>query len=1012
MKRTLLAALSACLLMMSSAARAADESDFPNPDQAPVPKWIWGKDEAKPKEVEEFRTVFDSGLPEKNPNRITLTAYLWLAADDDAQAFINGKLVSSADRNAGSAATIVDVRKYLIGGKNALTIRCNNIEGPAGVAAKLLIRGPGQPTVTVVSDGTWKYTGSVVNFWDNRKFDDSSYPTARVIGAYGIDPWGQIAVSAPNNQATPVNNLHLLPGFKAELLYSVPKGEQGSWVSMTPDPKGRLYVSDQNGSLYRVTPGPTPADTQVEKVDLKIGSAQGLLWANDSLYVDINGSIDGRDSGLYRVRDTNGDDKLDTIDPPLVLFKNRDNTGPAGGEHGPHAVILSPDKKKLYVVAGNFTSLPSDLLPTSPAQHWAEDLLLPREPDGRGHDPTIWAPGGCVTRMDLDGKNRESFVIGLRNTYDIAFNPDGELFGYDSDMEWDVGMPWYRPIRVCHLVSGAEFGWRNGSGKWPVYYPDSLPPVVNTGLGSPTGIIFGTDAKFPAKYQHALFINDWAYGNIYAVHFKEQGASYSATFEPFITGKPFDVTDIVIDTDGAMYITIGGRGTQSGLYRVTYTGPESTEKVAAPKDPVAAAARDLRHKLESFHGHQDPACVPFAWPYLNSEDRFIRFAARVAIEFQPTAEWTDRALATNPPTGAINGLLALSRVGDKSLEPKIIDALDRVGYENLTKDQKLELLRTYGVCFIRMGPPDSATHDRLTSRFDALFPSGDRDLDHELSQLLVYLDSPTIVTKCMKLLEAGDTQEEQIFYALILRTVKQGWSMDQRQAYFSWYNMAEAKYTGGASFKLFLQHMRTNAINTLTPEEKTALASVLTPQPAQSADTSHAAAGHKFVRNWQMDDLTPKLAMLDSGRSFARGKAAFDAVGCIKCHKFGKDGGALGPDITGVGNRFAPRDILESIILPSKVISDQYRDTQYVLKSHEVIVGTVQSQTADKLVIRTSPLSPVDVTVAKADIVRQAPSKLSAMPTGLLNILNEDEILDLLAYLRSAGNPNDKAFKN
>ena len=359
-----------------------------------------------------------------------------------------------------------------------------------------------------------------------------------------------------------MENLALLPGFKAELIYSVPKTSEGSWVSMTPDPKGRLYVCDQDGSIYRVTPAAGKTPTKVEQVNLDIGHAQGLLWAFDSLYVVVNAGNVPNGSGLYRLRDTNGDDKLDQI-TLLKKFENRTKDGPGWGEHGPHAVVLGPDKK-LYVVAGNFTHVPEPVAPTSPAQNYAEDLLLERMPDGKGHDPTIMAPGSCISRTDADGKTWETFAVGMRNAYDMAFSPEGELFTFDSDMEWDMGMPWYRPIRICHVVSGAEFGWRNGSAKWPTYYPDSVPPVVNVGPGSPTGVTFGTGAKFPAKYQRAFFANDWAYGKVYAVHLKPNGASYTADFEPFIVGKPFDVTDIVINTDGAMYITIGGRGTQSG----------------------------------------------------------------------------------------------------------------------------------------------------------------------------------------------------------------------------------------------------------------------------------------------------------------------------------------------------------------------------------------------------------------------------------------------------------------
>src|SRR5262245_33258378 len=56
--------------------------------------------------------------------------------------------------------------------------------------------------------------------------------------------------------ATPAESLKVAKDFKVELLYSVPKEKQGSWVNMCVDPKGRLIVSDQYGGLFRVTPPP------------------------------------------------------------------------------------------------------------------------------------------------------------------------------------------------------------------------------------------------------------------------------------------------------------------------------------------------------------------------------------------------------------------------------------------------------------------------------------------------------------------------------------------------------------------------------------------------------------------------------------------------------------------------------------------------------------------------------------------------------------------------------------
>ncbi|HZY83968.1 MAG TPA: heme-binding protein, partial [Gemmataceae bacterium] len=158
----------------------------------------------------------------------------------------------------------------------------------------------------------------------------------------------------PTPAATPAEQIRAAKDFKVELLYSVPKDKQGSWVSMCVDPKGRLIVSDQYGGLFRVTPPPVgkSGPTQVEKIDVPIGEAQGLLWAFDSLYVVVNRGAKYA-SGLYRVRDTDGDDKLDKVE----LLRKIDG----GGEHGPHAVLLSPDGKSLHVVCGDGTKMMAPL---------------------------------------------------------------------------------------------------------------------------------------------------------------------------------------------------------------------------------------------------------------------------------------------------------------------------------------------------------------------------------------------------------------------------------------------------------------------------------------------------------------------------------------------------------------------------------------------------------------------------------------------------------------------------
>ena len=147
---------------------------------------------------------------------------------------------------------------------------------------------------------------------------------------------------------------------------------------------------------------------------------------------------------------------------------------------------------------------------------WKEDNLFPLIKDPNGHANDRYAPGGWIAKINPDGTNWELISAGYRNPFDLAFNEDGELFAYDADMEWDFGMPWYRPTRINHVTSGSEYGWRTGNSKWSPAYPDNLPAVLNIGQGSPTNLISGKNARFPEKYRRSLFAFDWSFGIIYS----------------------------------------------------------------------------------------------------------------------------------------------------------------------------------------------------------------------------------------------------------------------------------------------------------------------------------------------------------------------------------------------------------------------------------------------------------------------------------------------------------------
>jgi putative heme-binding domain-containing protein len=339
----------------------------------------------------------------------------------------------------------------------------------------------------------------------------------------------------------------------------------------------------------------------------------------------------------------------------------------------------------------------------------------------------------------------------------------------------------------------------------------------------------------------------------------------------------------------------------------------------------------------------------------------------------------------------------------------IAAALDALPFARLPEAQLVDALRAYALAFARLGPPPAASRARTLARLDRLYPHRGRLANRELAQLLVYLEAPRVVPRTLALLDAAKTQEDQVHFAFVLRNVKGGWTLGEKRRYFAWLQKAAATYKGGASWANFLEGIKQDALARFVgPEDQAALRDVLAALPPPPMAAAQEARG--FVHHWQMEDLEGALADAGRGRSFERGRAAYEAAQCGKCHRFGGEGSGVGPDLSAVGGRFSPRELLEAILLPSNIISDQYQNAQIVTKSGEVHVGAVVEETTTEIAIRPSPLAPDVVRLRKDEIASRGLSDVSIMPEGLVSILKKEEVLDLLAYLRSGGRASDPAF--
>lgn len=994
-------------------------------------QWIWLSEGNNPADRVFFRKQISSGG--------VAAVRMYAACDDSMKIFIDGTEV--AEHGTWQTPLFVDLSKHLDlddpQKDHVVAVEAVNGKSAAGLLIQLDFESGWRDAWTEVTDASWQASTTSQSGWKTRGFKpDDSWRKPDIIAALGAGPWGKqinaetlaAAASLKQPTATPISDMKIARGFDVELLYSVPKNEQGSWVNMCVDPKGRLIVSDQYGALYRVTPvGILGAkELAVEPIDVNVGEAQGLLWAFDSLYVSVNRAKKYA-PGLYRVRDTDGDDQLDSVETLRSLN--------GGGEHGPHAVLSHPDGKSLVIVCGNGTELTETAGSYVPS--WDEDLLLPRVPGKFMKGKR--APGGCIYQIDPDGKEWMVIASGFRNQFDAAFDSNGELFAYDADMEWDINTPWYRPTRICHVVPGAEFGWRSNGGKWPTYYPDSVPPVVDIGPGSPTGVCFGYGAKFPAKYQNALFACDWSYGKLYAVHLTPKDGTFIGTPEEFITGTPLPLTDVVINpVDGAMYFAIGGRKVQSGLYKVTAKSDSNLTDIdtavlgAAESETEFDPTFEARRSLEPGGA---ATTVDDIWPHLSHPARSVRYAARLALERIPREEWKDRAFGESNDQGKLTALMALSRTFERegksdgkmidtpipdwstskaddersTMTQAILNSLATVDVTSLTEQQALDLTRVITLAFVRVGPPSSEYRDALIERLEHALPAATQRLSSELAQLTVYLQAPYAAAQIVPLLESAPTQEGQIDYARTLRHQTAGWTPDLQKRYFRWFTRATG-YAGGSSFQLFVNNIKADAVAQLSAADKARLQPILDAKPESDVPV-FTAAPRSFVREWTMEELVPMLETGLKNRDFEHGRQMFGAANCFACHRFDQQGGSVGPDLTSLSGRFSSRDILESVMEPSKQISDQYGSVQIVTTDGKIITGRIVNLAGDSLRVQTDMMKPGKLTgVDRKQIEEMVESKISMMPKGLLNTLEKNDILDLMAYLLSRGDRGHKMF--
>ncbi|MFM7262044.1 MAG: family 16 glycoside hydrolase [bacterium] len=996
----------------------------------PTPTWIWAPG-SETQDAVAFNRRF------RAPEGVK-AARLVIAVDNASIVKLDGKEI--ARTTAWEEPSEVDLGA-LAAGVHEIVVDARNEGGPAGLCAMIEWTEADGTRTRVVTDPAWQASGA---------FSATPVPST-MIANLGEGPWGAgIAESfggAPGELADIARAIAVPPGFICELVYVAPRA-RGSIVALAADEaRGRLVASAQYGRMFAITPsgvGQPASESTVELIEPEIGRAHGVLVVDNDLFAVVNeGGGDAR--GVWRLRDANRDGTYDEKKMLVAIAKD-------GGEHGPHQVVLAPDGS-LWVVGGNHCAVPEPALADSRLprfgsdKHWEEDIAFDRIWDPNGHAVGVMAPGGWIARTDREGSKWELITAGFRNSYDVAFDEIGRAYTFDSDMEWDMGLPWYRPTRVCELASGVDYGWRSGSGKWPAWSPDSMTPAVDIGPASPTGVLNSLSLQFPPPWNQCMFFLDWTFGTMWAGFITDESRDASSPkfrVEPFVAGRPLPLTDAVA-MNGSMYLSVGGRNLPSAVFRVRAENPIAIKRAPMKVPAALIERRELEAAHRPLSGDAATKAIDRAFAALSSNDEGVRSAARIAIEHQDPSLWRGRALAASGARPSILALVALCRMGDAELDGAPVAArLAALESEVRGTPLEREWLRACELWMLRFASRSTSVRggDALRAALLANYPAIQAassvgmtwELDLHRANLLAKLGAPEAVTVAVALLERPDTSVPQpvdaallarggpygkavadmlanapatqkIGLAYAIRNATKGWNTDLRER-FGRSLAALKKGTGGNSFAGFLNRISEEFVSHAPEGERDRLAAAIGGRSIDATLPTPRGPG----RAWTVVEMVALGPKLVGGRDYAEGLRAYRATQCAQCHRAGGIGGSGGPELTAVSRRFSLEDLATSLVEPSRTISDQYENTDFRMKDGSVVTGRKVGETADAIEVRTSLLSDARETLAKADIVSASRSPLSPMPANLVDTLSESELLDLLAFLRAGGDAGDSAF--
>jgi putative heme-binding domain-containing protein len=644
-----------------------------------------------------------------------------------------------------------------------------------------------------------------------------------------------------------------------------------------------------------------------------------------------------------------------------------------------------------------------------------------------------------------------------------------EFFDNYFEADWSRG----RLLYTALTPAGATYSTRSDRAEFVHGEPFNITDVevgpdgmmyFTTGGRNTTGGVWrlrytGTDVKTPdmsgilAVVRQPQPLSSWGWAAIEKVK-ASMGASFGVELERVArnaAGPPMDrvralyemqrhgaapsaelLAALSKDKDASVRSTVVYlAGVQGGLAQ-SQSRSQGAIAAAGLKDASPVVRRRAAEALVRMGQSPDkPSLAPVADIYalLNDQDRFVRWAGRVALERTARSEWKDRALKETNILGAPEAMIALVNTASGESLQKLIDKqFAMMKQANLSAENKLRLFRAfqYTTTEIKEGL-NPGQREQLHGLIVSQFPASDERLNRELALMLAYAGQPQGIAKILAAMPKGDeNQQLQLHYLYALRTVNQGWTPEQKVQLAELLGRA-SNWRGGAQFVNFVGQMF-DAVQPLfaTPEEQQLLYekapdfSPLTPEQLAEIQARQKQLGRGGGGGGRGTPANP-LAARRAGRVISRqemleetvfqpqqnldaqaGREVFEK-NCASCHRFGTlgtDHGVAGLDLTNSKLRASKFSLLEAVMIPNRAVAPAHETTVIAKTDGTTVRGLLVREDAQAVSLLGPEGTVADV--PKAQIKARTKEKISIMSEEMADTIPRDQLRNLAEFLTAS----------